>query len=165
MKKKIRVMVVGLITDISHEVVGRLPRHIEVIDSSLADRDGKMMVGSKEIIFIAPESHERKLKELSPDVIIDFTSEFNLSFKDHISLYTALGIPFVTGLILTDNTEQNIESLVAGSESSSVIFKHTYEYNPDMQVELTINAIRFLMQNQVKGKVFDEDDVEQFAAC
>jgi len=158
----IDVMVVGLSTELGYKTALEVIKNHDtnLIKFTLGQNNGTIKVGETIINLVPPESHEMIIKEKRPDVIVDFTNEFEDVFQKNLKLYTKSNLSFVVGTILSysDNLGINID----GSESSALVIDNVDKYDLDLLAEIAVNAAKFLFDNPEKGKIFEDDAVLDF---
>lgn len=144
--EKMRVMVVGLASKTANLVA----QHIEKAEqmklvpftlATLAKEPGMVRIGETEVCEIAPAWHESRLKEISPDIIVEFTPDGS----QNIELYCRCEIPFV---LRTNGDYESVSQKIKNSNISAVIIRGGTP-------AVMLKAICFLADRKgEKGKVF-----------
>ena len=145
--EKMRVMVIGL----PGEMATLFANHIEktedmkLVPFTLAEEPGMVRIGDVEVWEIAPVWHESRLKEIAPDIIVDFTPSLE-SVKQNVKLYCRCGIPFLIRNLVADM--ELVSQTVKTSNVSAVVTRAG-------TLEVVLKAIRFLVDRKgEKGAVF-----------
>lgn len=133
---KIKVMIAGLPGKMATLVAEYVEKaeDMDLMSFALSEEAGKLQIGDTEIFQIALDWHQNRLKELSPDVIVDFTQP--KSVNRNAELYCQCEIPFVMGTTggdrdsLTKTVEQsNISAVIAPNMAKQIVaFQAMMEY-------------------------------------
>jgi dihydrodipicolinate reductase len=156
---KIKVMIVGLKGELGRKTALEIMKNkdMELINFTLSESNGTIKVGEKVINLVPSKGHQMIIEETNPDIVVDFTSEFEDIFIDNLKLYIENNISFVIGTVFPYGDQLNLEELISNSGSSALIINNIYSSGADFLVELTIHAIKFLFNNQEKGQIFEDD--------
>ena len=144
--EKIRVMVVGLLGDMATLFANHIEKteDMKLVPFTLSEETGRIQIGQTAIWQIVLDWHESRLKEIAPDIIVDFT--FGSPLDRNVRLYCRCGIPFVVGVV-PDTSDSLIIKEVKKSNISAVVAPG--------RVGVTLKAARFLADRKgKKGAVF-----------
>ncbi len=104
--KKIRVMVTGLSGKIAESIadwISKMPDMI-LLPFTLSGEPGKLWIGQNEIWQIAPEYHRDRLRDISPDVVVDLSDFSHTKCKKrNCQLYCDCNIPFLVVNAIKDS--------------------------------------------------------------
>lgn len=117
---KTKIMIAGLPGKMATLVAEYVEKaeDMELMGLALTEKVGSLLKIGKTDVFQAPlPLHEIKLKELSPDIIVDFTQP--KSVNRNAELYCLYEIPFVMGT--TGGDRELLIKTVEGSNISAVI--------------------------------------------
>jgi len=158
--KKIKVIVVNF----SHRIAFLIAEHIkknedmDLMPFTSAKQPGTLQIGQIKICQIVPEWHKSILKELAPDILVDFTLSGSESAKQNTELYCRSEIPFIIGIL--DGNRDPLKEIVEKSSISAVIAIYLLAEDIGSYGSEVIDAIQFLnRRKQEKGKVFSMFDV------
>ena len=154
-------MVIGLKGELGHKTALEVIKNhnTKIIDFSLNENNETIKIGEKTINLVASKNHEMTIKETKPDIIVDFSSEFEIFFKDHLKLYAKNNVPFIVSTVFQDKSQLNLEKILEGSKSSVLVIDDVCRREVDYIAELTIHAIKFLFGNKGKSQIFEDDMV------
>jgi len=158
--KKIKVMVVNF----SHRIAFLIAEHIkknedmELMPFTSAKQPGTLQIGQIKICQIVPEWHESTLKELAPDILVDFTLSGSESAKQNTELYCRSEIPFIIGIL--DGNRNPLKEIVEKSSISAVVDIYLLAQDIKFYGSEVVDSVRFLYKHKKeKGKVFSMFDV------
>jgi 4-hydroxy-tetrahydrodipicolinate reductase len=117
--ERIKVMIAGF----KGKMATLIAEHVENAENmklegfALSEDAGSLQIGKTEIFLITPDWHENRLRDISPDIIVDFT--LPRSVNRNAELYCRCGIPFVMGT--TGGDRELLKKTVEQSDISAVI--------------------------------------------
>lgn len=119
--EKIKVMIAGLPGKMATLVAEHVERaeDMELMGFALTEDVGRkpIKIGETKVFQVPLVYHEVRLKELSPDIIVDFTLPKSVNINAEI--YCQCGIPFVMGT--TGGDRELLQKTVEQSDISAVI--------------------------------------------
>lgn len=127
--KEIRVMIAGLPGKMATLVAEHVERaeDMELMDFALTEDVGKpLKIGETKVFQVPLAHHDAKLKELPPDIIVDFT--LPRSVIRNAGLYCECEIPFVMGttggdrdLLIQTVESSNISAVIAPNMAKQIV--------------------------------------------